>query len=189
MASGSLDKTVRLWEVGSQTQRSSCRQICSGHKDFVLSVAFSPDGKWIISGSKDRTVQFWDPATGNVQCMLQGHKNSVLSVAIAPNALHFATGSGDCKARIWRSTPLPGLPTLPTLPSLAPVASAHSSALASLAGLAGLSSAALPPPTPETPLSESQRPQTEASIKSASVSREPSETQGKGKEEEAAKKE
>jgi len=42
----------------------------------VLSVALTPDGKWVLSGSKDRGVQFWDPRTGETQLMLQGHKNS-----------------------------------------------------------------------------------------------------------------
>ncbi len=42
----------------------------------MLSVAVSHDGKWVVSGSKDRGVQFWDSQTATVQCMLQGHKNS-----------------------------------------------------------------------------------------------------------------
>lgn len=42
----------------------------------MLSVAVSHDGQWVVSGSKDRGVQFWDAKTANVQCMLQGHKNS-----------------------------------------------------------------------------------------------------------------
>jgi WD40 repeat protein len=42
----------------------------------VLSVCLTPDGQWVMSGSKDRGVQFWDPVTGNAQMMLQGHKNS-----------------------------------------------------------------------------------------------------------------
>ena len=42
----------------------------------MLSVALTPDGKWVLSGSKDRGVQFWDPRTGETQLMLQGHKNS-----------------------------------------------------------------------------------------------------------------
>lgn len=45
-------------------------------QDFVLSVALTPDGHWVLSGSKDRGVQFWDPRTGIAQLMLQGHKNS-----------------------------------------------------------------------------------------------------------------
>ncbi len=42
----------------------------------MLSVALTPDGQWVLSGSKDRGVQFWDPRTGSAQLMLQGHKNS-----------------------------------------------------------------------------------------------------------------
>ena len=41
-----------------------------------MSVAVSHDGAWVVSGSKDRGVQFWDSRTAIVQCMLQGHKNS-----------------------------------------------------------------------------------------------------------------
>ena len=41
-----------------------------------MSVAVSHDGAWIVSGSKDRSVQFWDSKSATVQCMLQGHKNS-----------------------------------------------------------------------------------------------------------------
>lgn len=36
----------------------------------------TPDGEWVMSGSKDRGVQFWNPRTGDTQLMLQGHKNS-----------------------------------------------------------------------------------------------------------------
>jgi glucose repression regulatory protein TUP1 len=39
-------------------------------------VALTPDGKWVLSSSKDRSVQFWDPVTASAQLMLQGHKNS-----------------------------------------------------------------------------------------------------------------
>ena len=90
-------------------------------QDFVLSVALTPDGEWVLSGSKDRGVQFWNPRTGETQLMLQGHKNSgtisvltglrllliyvhcpVISVAPSPQGELFATGSGDMRARIWK---------------------------------------------------------------------------------------
>lgn len=68
----------------------------------MLSVATTYDGHWIVSGSKDRGVQFWDPRTGQTLFMLQGHKNSVISVATSPGKKPlFATGSGDHRARIW----------------------------------------------------------------------------------------
>ncbi|TAQ89785.1 hypothetical protein B7494_g1860 [Chlorociboria aeruginascens] len=109
LVSGSLDKTIKMWELstprgghGSTGPKGGrCIKTFEGHKDFVLSVALTPDGNWVLSGSKDRGVQFWDPRTGNTQLMLQGHKNSVISVAPSPSGGSFATGSGDMRARIW----------------------------------------------------------------------------------------
>ncbi|GAA5795344.1 WD40-repeat-containing domain protein [Helicostylum pulchrum] len=114
LVSGSLDKTLRMWQLGTgergyggERGKSACIQVFTGHKDFVLSVATTPDGNWIVSGSKDRGVQFWDPRTGQTQFMLQGHKNSVISVATSPgHKPMFATGSGDNRARIWSYEPL-----------------------------------------------------------------------------------
>ncbi|KAI9623332.1 hypothetical protein KEM48_009492 [Puccinia striiformis f. sp. tritici PST-130] len=88
---------------GFDSSRSTtlCTTTLSGHKDYVLSVAVSPDGEWIMSGSKDRGVQFWDPKSGMAQFMLQGHKNSVISIAVSDTGGLLATGSGDWHARIW----------------------------------------------------------------------------------------
>ncbi|KAF4259098.1 hypothetical protein CNMCM8812_005984 [Aspergillus fumigatus] len=109
LVSGSLDKTIKLWELSvpragytNAVKGGKCVRTFEGHKDFVLSVCLTPDGHWVMSGSKDRGVQFWDPITGNAQMMLQGHKNSVISVAPSPTGNLFATGSGDMRARIWR---------------------------------------------------------------------------------------
>jgi glucose repression regulatory protein TUP1 len=108
-----LDKTIKMWELSSPRGISNaprggrCVKTFEGHKDFVLSVALTPDNQWVMSGSKDRGVQFWDPRTGHTQLMLQGHKNSVISVAPSPTVGCFATGSGDMKARIWSYRPLP----------------------------------------------------------------------------------
>ncbi|KAK4967051.1 hypothetical protein LTR28_002917 [Elasticomyces elasticus] len=117
LVSGSLDRTIRMWELGSSRnlgvgggvrKGGKCIRCFEGHKDFVLSVALTPDNQWVLSGSKDRGVQFWDPQTGDAQLMLQGHKNSVISVAPSPRGELFATGSGDMRARIWRHYPYRG---------------------------------------------------------------------------------
>jgi glucose repression regulatory protein TUP1 len=83
LVSGSLDKTIKMWElttpprlVPGAAPAGKCIRTFEGHKDFVLSVALTPHGDWVLSGSKDRGVQFWDPHTGVAQLMLQGHKNS-----------------------------------------------------------------------------------------------------------------
>ncbi|KJR86358.1 glucose repression regulatory protein TUP1 [Sporothrix schenckii 1099-18] len=108
LVSGSLDKTIKMWELAAPRGISNqgpkggrCVRTFEGHRDFVLSVALTPDAQWVLSGSKDRGVQFWDPRTGHTQLMLQGHKNSVISVAPSPTGGYFATGSGDMRARIW----------------------------------------------------------------------------------------
>lgn len=116
LVSGSLDKTIKMWELTTPRGLSNhtgpkggrCVKTFEGHRDFVLSVALTPDAQWVMSGSKDRGVQFWDPRTGNTQLMLQGHKNSVISVAPSPTGGYFATGSGDMRARIWSYTRIHG---------------------------------------------------------------------------------
>ncbi|KAG5635710.1 hypothetical protein H0H81_010335 [Sphagnurus paluster] len=111
LVSGSLDKTLKYWDVstltgpkkeGEKTGPSPCTMDFVGHKDYVLSVAVSHDGQWVVSGSKDRCVQFWDSRTAALQFMLQGHKNSVISLDVNPAGGMLATGSGDSLARIWR---------------------------------------------------------------------------------------
>jgi WD40 repeat protein len=55
LASGSEDKTVKLWSVESQKEVTTLK----GHDDTAFSVAFSPDGKYLASGSDDKTVKLW----------------------------------------------------------------------------------------------------------------------------------
>ena len=60
VASGSDDKTVKLWDVTS----GECLQTLEGHSDYVKSVSFSPDGTKVASGSWDNTVKLWDVTSG-----------------------------------------------------------------------------------------------------------------------------
>ncbi|WP_009631057.1 WD40 repeat domain-containing protein [Synechocystis sp. PCC 7509] len=53
IASGSRDRTVRLWDI----QRLAVGQPFLGHGSTVTAVTFSPDGQYIVSGSRDRTVR------------------------------------------------------------------------------------------------------------------------------------
>jgi WD40 repeat protein len=73
-----------------------------GHTDKVYCATFSPDGKCIVSGSKDRTVRVWDAQTGNLTLgPLRMHTHSVWCVAFSPNSRQIASGSKDNSILVW----------------------------------------------------------------------------------------
>ena len=68
----------------------------------MWSVAYSPDGRHIISGSRDRTIRIWDAKTGAIVGKpLVGHTSVVFSVAYSPDGGHIISGSHDRTIRIW----------------------------------------------------------------------------------------
>jgi eukaryotic-like serine/threonine-protein kinase len=72
-----------------------------GHTGPVASVAVSPDGKRIASGSHDQTVKLWDVATGQVRLTLTGHAGAVMSVAYSPDGKRIASCSDDQTVKLW----------------------------------------------------------------------------------------
>ena len=73
-----------------------------GHTDSVSSVAFSPDGRHIVSGSWDNTIQLRDAQTGDqVGNPFQGHTGLVWSVSFSPDGRHIVSCSSDHIIRLW----------------------------------------------------------------------------------------
>ncbi len=91
------DETVKTY-VDSIVQ---CIDTLERHTDGVTSVAFSPDGKYLASGSEDNTVRLWNIADKNKTRMSSGHSFDVTSVAFSPDGKYLASGSEDDTIKLW----------------------------------------------------------------------------------------
>ena len=75
-----------------------------GHTNHVRCVGFSPDGRYIVSGSSDQTIRMWNAKTGSaVGRPLEGHTDSVSCVAYSPDGRYIISGSEDKTIRMWDS--------------------------------------------------------------------------------------
>ncbi len=71
------------------------------HKDLILDIAFSPDGKTLATASYDTTVKLWDAVIGKELHTLREHSDSVYGVSFSPNGKLLATGAADRAVKVW----------------------------------------------------------------------------------------
>jgi WD40 repeat protein len=92
-----MGRFVYIWDL----QTGERLAVLEGHEGDVVRVAFSPDGKQIVTGGRDQQALLWDAATGKTLALFTGHSGAVTHVAFSPTGTQVATGSEDGTIRIW----------------------------------------------------------------------------------------
>lgn len=72
-----------------------------GHNQSIFTVAISPNGKWIATGSEDYTIKLWDIASATLLRTFTGHRQSVSAVVFSPDGRTLASSSDDHTVRLW----------------------------------------------------------------------------------------
>jgi WD40 repeat protein/transcriptional regulator with XRE-family HTH domain len=131
LAAGTAGGTVARWSLPGKKGRPTALPTLTGPTDVVFSVTFSPDGRTLAAGSRDKNVWLWDvstPAKPRPAGTLKGATSWVNAVAFSPNGTLLADGSSDGSARVWdvaTATPVATLPDPGPVTTLAWDSSQH----------------------------------------------------------------
>lgn len=98
LATGSDDYTLFLWEPS--TSKTPLARM-TGHMQLINQVTFSPDGRWIVSASFDKSVKLWDGLKGGFVATFRGHVGPVYQVAWSADSRLCVSGSKDSTLKVW----------------------------------------------------------------------------------------
>ena len=97
LLAAAVDYTLKLFDIAKKQER----RVLKGHRGIVQSVAFSPDGATVATGSWDQTVRLWDVATGKELTSFQWPIGRVYSLAYAPDGFRLAAGGDTGAVVVW----------------------------------------------------------------------------------------
>ncbi len=103
LATGSADKTVKLWGIDF----GDCRRSLKAHSDSVVSIAFQPKTHYLFTGSRDGTLKYWDADKFEHITDFPGQRGEVWSIAVSVDGEMVASASHDKLIRVWRRTDEP----------------------------------------------------------------------------------
>jgi len=97
VASGSRDKTIRIWDIATNTRII----VLIGHDNWVKGLVFHPGGKYLLSASDDKTLRVWDLANKRCLKVLEAHAHFCTSLDIHRTHPYVVTGSVDDTVKLW----------------------------------------------------------------------------------------
>jgi WD40 repeat protein len=104
LASGSARGDVLLWDLSEHPGVDNpTKLILTGHADTISALVFTPDGKTLASGSRDRTIKLWDAHTGQERATLTGHTEHLQDLAFAADNSLLASVTSDGTIKLWRA--------------------------------------------------------------------------------------
>jgi WD40 repeat protein len=107
-AMAASENRICVWEVASGRETCSFKPPAPPRnnvsEDWLWWLAYSPDGKKLLSAGNDGVIRFWDPASGKELRTLSGHAGFVSTLAFSKDGARLASGSQDCTVLIWDMT-------------------------------------------------------------------------------------
>ena len=101
---GSQDRLVNVWDLTPGYGNAKLEQTIENHADWVFGLAFSPDGKHLLTCSRDKTAKVWDLTTKESVLTFPDHQNPVYSVAIKSDGKIGISVGEDNQVRLWNAT-------------------------------------------------------------------------------------
>ena len=110
VASGSMDKSIRIWGADGEVERiippaGLCGDAMGGHTHGVTAVAALGDGK-LVSGSVDRTVRIWSVTAGQCERVMRAHNGAVSSVVVLDDGRVLSTSEASSEMFMWSPSQL-----------------------------------------------------------------------------------
>lgn len=104
LLSASRDKTLIVWQLTrDENQYGVAKKALRGHSHIVQDCQLTPDGRYALSGSWDKTLRLWKIADGECVTRFDGHTGDVMSVSISGTVRQFVSASRDRTVKVWNA--------------------------------------------------------------------------------------